>query len=177
MSAEFSSNTAKKRFAMRVASPELHHRDNFTMQVPIQNVDVVPLEDEPWGMIVEGEKFQTIDITYEGKATGKPGYQAAILRFHLQEEYEWFGDGIEIVAIEDEKKERFPKLRFKTFFAKRSSNQLDMTIQVTQQNAFNSEIKFRFIACEKHQQPDANGCVKVLVSEDPVVKPGKPIDN
>lgn len=169
--------STKKTFDVRVAKPELHHKDNFTMQVPMLEVGVVPSEDEPWGMIVEGEKFQTINLHYEGKSDNKPGYQAAILRFRLQDDYEWFGDGLEIVAIEDAKAERFPKLRFKTFFKQRSDNLLDMTIQATEQRAFDSEIKFRFMACEKYQNVQSGECVKVLVSEDPSVRPNKPIDN
>ena len=166
---------SREALSLKVACPEKHHNDNFTMYVPIIEVDVVPNEHEPWGMIYEGEKYKSIDVGFDGDIDMKPGYQATIVRFNLQQDFEWFADGLEIVAIESGARQIFPKQDFKTFLNKINSNCLDMTIQVTQQRAFNSKIKFRFMASEKGQLVDAYNPLKVLVSEDPVVKPNKPV--
>lgn len=183
-------------FELKVDPPQKHDKDNFTMFVPALNLLVKPHEDRPWtlksleeetgdGLGEEQDEFNEIDIKFDGAPTNEIGYQAAVIRFILPDRYEWFGNGLEVISIfeqVDVLSTAPPVRHFRYDLTRKSYNTIVLTIEVEKQVAFESQLNFRFKVIDneyskEHGFQQGQVETKVLVSEDPVVKPSRPIDD
>lgn len=195
-----------KTYYVDVEPPSHHDLDNFTMHVPTLEVTVHPDENRPWRMeardqannlssaeskpqavisVAELQRhpqfFDEVEINFRGFPTHITGYQAAVIRFHLDGHYKWFGNGITVVSISENTNMIQPVMHFRHFISRDSERLIVLTIEIENQVAFTSELAFRFKVIDDNGDPDDSdvsnaGITTVLVSEDPVVRPTKPVN-